>query len=123
MTGKMWVPMSTELLTKQMKHSVLVINLKDQLIVAGKKKIREISILYIFQKKNRENKIYILRPDCDWNEIKIPDTEDQCCWHCLDCGKYKMRMSEYECKKCDDGWKSEQNQTDNTVHCVLIEEV
>ena len=34
-----------------------------------------------------------------------------------------MRMSEYECKKCDDGWKSEQNQTDNTVHCVLIEEV
>ena len=43
MTGKMWVPMSTELLTKQMKHSVLVINLKDQLIVAGKKKIREIS--------------------------------------------------------------------------------
>ena len=123
MTGKMWVPMSTELLTKQMKHSVLVINLKDQLIVAGKKKIREISILYIFQKKNRENKIYILRPDCDWNEIKIPDTEDQCCWHCLDCGKYKMRMSEYECKKCNDGWKSEQNQTDNTVHCVLIEEV
>ena len=102
MTGKMWVPMSTELLTKQMKHSVLVINLKDQLIVAGKKKIREISILYIFQKKNRENKIYILRPDCDWNEIKIPDTEDQCCWHCLDCGKYKMRMSEYECKKCDE---------------------
>ena len=67
--------------------------------------------------------IYILRPDCDWNEIKIPDTEDQCCWHCLDCGKYKMRMSEYECKKCNDGWKSEQNQTDNTVHCVLIEEV
>ena len=63
------------------------------------------------------------RPDCDWNAIKIPDTEDQCCWHCLACGKYKMRMSEYECKKCDDGWKSEQNQTDNTVHCVLIEEV
>ena len=97
------------------------------MIVAGKKKIVKLvhksTIHFSKKKKIRENKIYILRPDCDWNEIKIPDTEDQCCWHCLDCGKYKMRMSEYECKKCNDGWKSEQNQTDNTVHCVLIEEV
>ena len=63
------------------------------------------------------------REECRGNEIKIPDTEDQCCWHCKDCGDDKIKISEYECKECEEGMRSVKNDNDTSYHCVLIEAV
>ena len=63
------------------------------------------------------------REECRGNEIKIPDTEDQCCWHCKDCGDDKIKISEYECKECEEGMRSVKNGNDTSYHCVLIEAV
>ena len=31
------------------------------------------------------------RKECGLNQIKIPDTDDQCCWHCIECGDFKYK--------------------------------
>lgn len=61
------------------------------------------------------------RIECGFNAIKIPDTEDQCCWHCVPCGPYKYRISEYECRECPEGQKSVVNES--SILCVKIDEV
>ena len=84
------------------------------------------------------------RKECGLNQIKIPDTDDQCCWHCVECGDFKYKgclftfcssnqlfvynffpiyvsVSEYECKECPLGHRSERN--DTSYICVEIEAV
>ena len=63
------------------------------------------------------------RKECEVNHIKIPDTDDQCCWHCQNCGDYKIAKNQYECIECEKGNRSEISSTDKTVKCVRIEEV
>lgn len=63
------------------------------------------------------------REECELNHIKIPDTDDQCCWHCVACGDYKRRVTEYECHDCEPGQRSYNNQTINETICVSIKEV
>ena len=66
------------------------------------------------------------RKKCDQNWIKIPDTDDQCCWHCIYCGDLKTQISEYECKDCPTGQRSVINDTSQGIQgiiCVLINEV
>ncbi len=59
------------------------------------------------------------RTPCATGFIKIPDTDDRCCWHCSPCGPYRYQSSEYECVQCPEGMKSIENDTT----CVLIEPV
>ena len=62
------------------------------------------------------------RTECGSNEIKIPDTEDNCCWHCVSCGDFEYRSSEYECIECPEGMQSKViNETH--VECIQIPEV
>ena len=62
------------------------------------------------------------RKECGLNEIKIPDTQDNCCWHCVDCGDFEYKTSEYECTECPEGQESSIiNET--LVRCVPIPEV
>ena len=62
------------------------------------------------------------RKECDVNWIKIPDTNDQCCWHCVDCGKLKVAKNQYECIDCVPGNRS-LIINGTSVKCVPIEEV
>ena len=59
------------------------------------------------------------RRHCSAGEIKIPDTDDRCCWHCATCGEFRYRKSEYECENCPEGTIN----VDNDTKCVLIEAV
>ena len=61
------------------------------------------------------------RQECEMNYIKIPDSDDQCCWHCTDCGAFKYRLNEHECRDCPPGERSFKNGTQ--MACTLIEEV
>lgn len=63
------------------------------------------------------------RKQCPLNHIKIPDSEDQCCWHCKDCGDDKYRLSDYECMECKPGQRSENNTSVNDTTCVEIPQV
>jgi hypothetical protein len=37
-----------------------------------------------------------LRNKCTNDQIKVPDTEDKCCWHCVPCNEfdYKVRTGQ-----------------------------
>jgi hypothetical protein len=61
------------------------------------------------------------RRKCLQHEIKIPETDDKCCWHCVPCGPFKYRITEYECRQCKMGEVSMEN--DTSINCVLIEAV
>ena len=62
------------------------------------------------------------RQDCNISEIKVPDTNDKCCWHCKQCGPDEYRATEFECKRCAKGfWSGEPNNENRSV-CVEKEE-
>ena len=63
------------------------------------------------------------RKECVLNEIKILDTDDKCCWHCVNCTSFQKRINEYECRDCKPGERSQINLDNETISCVLIEEV
>lgn len=43
------------------------------------------------------------RKRCLPAEVKVPDTNDQCCWHCVRCEVHEYKASEFECKLCPPG--------------------
>ena len=52
-----------------------------------------------------------VREVCKVGEIKVQDTEDLCCWHCVQCGEFQFKESEFECKQCDVGYRSDMNRS------------
>ena len=58
-----------------------------------------------------------LRRRCGWSEVKVQDTDDACCWHCRPCTEVEVKVTEYECRRCPMGTRSDANRT----NCVLIE--
>ena len=57
-----------------------------------------------------------VREVCKIGEVKVQDTEDLCCWHCVQCGEFQSKESEFECKQCDEGYRSDTNRS----VCLLI---
>lgn len=62
------------------------------------------------------------RQDCNVSEIKVPETNDKCCWHCKQCGPDEYRATEFECKRCPEGFWSGEPNTENRSFCVVKEE-
>ena len=51
------------------------------------------------------------REVCKVGEIKVQDTEDLCCWHCVQCGEFQFKESEFECKQCEEGKRANANRS------------
>ena len=51
------------------------------------------------------------REVCKVGEIKVQDTEDLCCWHCVQCGEFQFKESEFECKQCEEGRRANANRS------------
>ena len=61
--------------------------------------------------------VQCVREVCKVGEVRVQDTpEDLCCWHCVQCGEFQFKDSEYECKQCPEGSRSDENRS----HCVPI---
>ena len=58
------------------------------------------------------------RQECNISEIKVPDTNDKCCWHCKQCGVDEYKATEFECKPCPEGEWSGGPDTENRSFCV-----
>ncbi len=59
------------------------------------------------------------RKPCGPSEVKVQDTEDACCWHCRVCTDSEFKASDYECRRCPLGTRSDGG---NRTGCVLIPE-
>ena len=47
-------------------------------------------------------------------QVKVPDTLDQCCWHCITCEVHERKKSEFECEACPKGqWSQDPLGTEN----------
>ena len=61
----------------------------------------------VFSKSNRVRLHHKLkkcrREECSISEIKVPETNDKCCWHCKQCAVDEYKASEFECKPCQEG--------------------
>ena len=58
------------------------------------------------------------RQECNISEIKVPDTNDKCCWHCKQCLVEEYKATEFECKPCPEGEWSGGPDTENRSFCV-----
>ena len=57
------------------------------------------------------------RQECDASQVKVPDTNDQCCWHCINCEVHEYKVSDFECKPCKPGQWSQGPEGNNRSIC------
>jgi len=60
-----------------------------------------------------------LRKPCGNREVKVQDTEDLCCWHCRPCNEFEFKASDYECRRCPPGYRSDGS---DGSHCLRTPE-
>ena len=59
------------------------------------------------------------RRKCNVSEVIVQNTDDRCCWHCRPCTNLERKASDYECKQCPEGHRSD---GEDRSGCELIPE-
>ena len=68
---------------------------------------------FLYQKLKR-----CKRQECNVSEIKVPDSDDKCCWHCKPCLVDEYKATEFECMPCPEGQWSGGPENENGISCV-----
>ena len=58
------------------------------------------------------------RQECNISEIKVPDSDDKCCWHCKSCSVNEYKATEFECMPCPEGQWSGGPENEDGLSCV-----
>ncbi|XP_053202702.1 metabotropic glutamate receptor 6-like [Panonychus citri] len=53
----------------------------------------------------------VCSPPCEKGQAKKYIDGEKCCWHCSDCGKYQVLLSETECYNCANGFLPDETQS------------